>query len=466
MGQSSRKIRGRQAYKELRMSLMSFDERRQIEALGRGQLARLQLGKLNRVLAKTRSENAFYQQKLSNCPSSLESLEQLSEFPRTLKDELQPAEGEGPFARNLTYEVDRYVRLHQTSGSRGRPLIVLNSAEDWSWWMECWQYVLDAAQITSRDRALLAFSFGPFVGFWSAFDALVVRGALVIPGGGMNSLARIDMIQRADATALFCTPTYALRLAEVAAAHAIDLRPTTITRIVVAGEPGGSVPSVRARIQDAWDARVIDHSGSTEVGPWGYADRAGRGLYINEAEFLPEFISVKTGQPAEEGELSHLLLSTLGRLDSPVIRYQTGDLVRPMWTYDVSSAAAHDNIPDNARGSDRTRFVNRFVFLDGGVLGRADDMMIIRGVNVFPSAVEQILRSFPEVVEYRLTARKRGAMDELVVEVEDHLMQPQRIAEELGVRLGLAIEVRCVTAMSLPRFEGKGQRFVDERQSL
>ena len=103
------------------------------------------------------------------------------------------------------------------------------------------------------------------------------------------------------------------------------------------------------------------------------------------------------------------------------------------------------------------------MLLEGGVLGRADDMMIIRGVNIYPSAIEQILHSFPEVVEYRLTARKRGELDELVIEVEDHLEQPARIAEELRIRLGLKVEVRAVPAMSLPRFEGKGRRFVDER---
>jgi phenylacetate-CoA ligase len=152
---------------------------------------------------------------------------------------------------------------------------------------------------------------------------------------------------------------------------------------------------------------------------------------------------VETGQPAEGGELAHLVLTTLGRYGAPVIRYRTGDLVRPVWS------AAGDC---------------RFVLLDGGILGRADDMMIIRGMNVYPSAIEQILRSFPEVVEFRMTARKRGAMDELVVEVEDHLQQPDRIAEELRLRLGLKIDVRCAAAMSLPRFEGKGRRFVDLRQ--
>jgi phenylacetate-CoA ligase len=424
------------------MTATSFDVRRQIEALDRAALARLQLEKLNRLLPRVLAENAFYQRKLSGGRSELESLDQLAELPLTTKDELQPIAGGAPFAAHHTFPIERYVRYHQTSGTRGRPLAVLDTAEDWQWWIECWQYVLDAAQITPSDRVLLAFSFGPFVGFWSAFDALIARGALVLPGGGLGSLARIELMRRTETTTLFCTPTYALRLAEVAAEHQIQLTQLAVEKIVVAGEPGGSVPTVRQRIESQWGARVVDHSGATEVGPWGFADTAGRGLHVNEAEFIAEFLSVETGRPAIAGELSHLVLTTLGRVGAPVIRFRTGDLVRPIW-------------PESG--------TNRFVLLDGGVLSRADDMMIIRGMNVFPTAVEQILNSFPEVVEYRMIARKRGELDELVIEVEDHLMQPERIAEELRLRLGLKIEVRCVTAMSLPRFEGKGRRFVDQR---
>ncbi len=163
---------------------------------------------------------------------------------------------------------------------------------------------------------------------------------------------------------------------------------------------------------------------------------------MNEAQFLPEFISVETGRTAEEGELSELVLTTLGRAGSPVIRYRTGDLVRPTWT---------DDQPCN------------FVLLKGGVLGRADDMMIIRGVNVFPTAIEQILRSFPEVVEYRLTAYKESEMDQLRIELEDQLNKPDRVKQALRLRLGLRVEVECVPAGTLPRFEAKGKRFVDNR---
>lgn len=409
--------------------------------MDRAGLASWQLGKLNRVLSEARAENPLYREKLRSTPDRLGGIEQLAELPLTTKDELQPAGGER-YARNLTHDPSAYVRYHQTSGTRGRPLAVLDTAGDWAWWVRCWQHVLDAAGVEAGDRAALAFSFGPFIGFWSAFDALAARDVLVIPGGGMNTLARIDLIEKTGATRLFCTPNYAMHLAEAAHAHGVHLAELPIETIVVAGEPGGSVPAVRQRIEQAWAATVIDHAGATEVGAWGYGDAEGRGLRVIESEFVAEFLSVETGRPAADGELSHLVLTTLGRFGCPVIRYRTGDLVRPRRTDE---------------GSDR------FVFLEGGVLGRADDMLVIRGVNIFPTAVEQLLRGFPEVVDYRMTARKRGEMDELVIEVEDHLAQPGRIAEELRLRLGLRIDVRLAPAMSLPRSEGKSQRFVDLR---
>ena len=153
---------------------------------------------------------------------------------------------------------------------------------------------------------------------------------MVIPGGGINTLGRLDLMQRTEATVLLCTPTYALHLAEVAAQHKIDLAAhCKIRKIIVAGEAGGSIPATRTRIESAWGARVIDHSGASEVGPWGFADANDRGLHVLESEFIAEFISIDTGGPAQEGELAHLVLTSLGRYGMPVIRYLTGDLVRP-----------------------------------------------------------------------------------------------------------------------------------------
>jgi phenylacetate-CoA ligase len=424
------------------MSRTSFEERRRLERLAPQDLAAHQLARLNALLTRILPENRFYAEKLSNVRLPLRSLEELDQVPFTFKDELQGPHAGGDFAANLTYPIDHYVRYHRTSGTRGRPLAVLDTLADWNWWIDTWQFVLDAAGITPQDRALMAFSFGPFIGFWSAHDAVLARGALVIPTGAMSSVARLDLARAAQATCLFCTPSYALHLAEVAAQHQIDAAALPIRRIVVAGEPGGSVPAVRQRIEESWNAHVIDHAGASEIGPWGYALPQGTGLYVVESEFIAEFLSVETGHAAADGELSELVLTSLGRWGSPVIRYRTGDLVRPTWS---------------APGD------NRFVLLQGGVLGRADDMVIVRGVNIFPSSVDQILHSFPEIVEYRVIAHKEGALDGLTIEIEDRLDAPQRVADEFHLRLGLRVRVKTVPLGSLPRQEGKSKRFVDRR---
>jgi phenylacetate-CoA ligase len=424
------------------MLRLSAADRRRLEQLPREELRRHQLARLNELLKEARSHNRFYAEKLASVSLPLESLDQLAALPFTFKEELSTAKHDGEYAANLTYPLERYVRYHHTSGTRGRPLPVLDTADDWQWWLECWQFVLDAAEAGAEDRALLAFSFGPFIGFWSAHDAAVARGTLVIPSGGMSTLSRVEMLRRTRATILFSTPSYALRLAEVAHENHIDPASLEVRRIIVAGEPGGSVPALRRRIETTWNARLIDHAGASEIGPWGYGDKDGRGLFVLESEFIAEFRSLATGERAADGEEAELVLTSLGRFGSPVVRYRTGDIVRPRW--------------GQVDG-------NGFVLLEGGVLGRADDMLIVRGVNVFPSAVEQILRSFPEVVEYRVTVAKQGTLDALLVEIEDRLNDPARIARELKLRIGLKAEVRTAPLGSLPRFEGKGKRFHDQR---
>lgn len=418
------------------------NERQQIQRLDAEQLNVHQLDRLNQLLSDILPTNEFYQTKFGKSNLQLDSLEALVELPYTYKSELMGDEASAGFARNLTYPIGEYCRFHRTSGTRGRPLIVLDTQRDWQWWMESWQYVLDSADLVAADRVMMAFSFGPFIGFWSAFDAAVERGCLVAPSGAMTTLARLELLRSIEATVIFCTPSYALHMAEVARENQIDVADLAVRAIIVAGEPGGSIASIRHQIESFWNAKVVDHSGASEVGPWGFADPADRGLYVNEAEFIAEFISIGSGEPADDGELAELVLTGLGRSGSPVIRYRTGDLVKPTWNDDQDS---------------------NFVLLPGGVLGRTDDMMIVRGVNVFPSSIEQILRSFPEIVEYRMTAFKQAALDQLKIEIEDRLQQPERVKQELNLRLGFRVEVECVPLGTLPRFETKGNRFIDKR---
>jgi len=418
-------------------------------ANARAQLDALKLERLRGLVQTILPHNRFYAAKLGRVSHELPSLDALEQWPFTFKEELVEAAAAAGIPGNLTWPPDRYVRFHQTSGTHGRPLPVFDTADDWAWWMACWESILDRGGVRPGDRVLVASSFGPYAGFWSCFDAVLSRRAMAIPTGGMTTLARLELARSLEATVLVATPSYALHLAEVAADHKLDLEHLPIRLLIVAGEPGGSMPAVRSRIREAWGAKLLDHAGATEVGPWGVGDLEGRGLDVIEPWFHPEFLAVKTGRPAGPGELSELVLTTLGRSGGPVIRYRTGDLVRPRWP-----------TPDEIAAGECP-----WVRLEGGILGRADDMLVIRGVNVFPGAIDDIVRSFPEVVEYRLTASTRESLDALTLEIEDRLGDPGRVARELQVRLGLRVEVVSVPSGSLPRFEGKGRRIVDRRDA-
>ena len=418
--------------------------------LSRSALDAHKLDRLRGLLRTILPHNRFYAEKLARVgdATAVADLTDLAAWPFTSKEELVAAAADGTPA-NLTWPVDRYVRYHQTSGTHGRPLPVFDTAADWQWWMECWREILARGGVGPGDRVFVASSFGPYAGFWSGFEGALAAGAMAIPGGGLSTRGRIELARSLRATVLVATPGYALHLAEVAVAEKLDPRGLGVRLVIVAGEPGGSLPAVRSQLGELWGAKVLDHAGATEVGPWGVGDLCGPGLDVLEPWFHPEFISTETGTAAGPGELSELVLTTLGRVGAPVIRYRTGDLVRPQWPSAAAIAAG---------AAPAVRLV-------GGILGRTDDMLVIRGVNVFPGAIDDIVRGFPEVVEYRVIVRSRDSLDELAVEVEDRLAAPERVAREFQVRLGLRIDVRAVPPGSLPRFEGKARRFVDERRT-
>ncbi len=408
------------------------------------QLARLQLG-LTRVLP----HNRFYEEKLlaNRASLTLRSLDDLSSLPFTSKQELVADQELHPlFGSNLTYPLNEYVRLHQTSGTTGRPLKVLDTQESWDWWAECWTSVYQAAGVTRDDIVFLAFSFGPFIGFWSAYEGAKRLGALTVPGGGMDSLQRLSAIQEIDATVLVCTPSYALHLAEVAQEHGLDMRLSNVRITIHAGEPGASIPATRERIQSAWNARAYDHAGMTEMGAFGFACAEQQGLHVNESEFIAEILDPNTNQPVHEGQTGELVLTNLGRWGSPAIRYRTGDLVR--------------------HGGYSCPCGRTFLMLPGGVLGRVDDMLIIRGVNVYPSALANILHRFPEVSEYRVIVTSEGPMDEIALQVECPPHLKSAIADELHIALNLRVPIETVAPGTLPRFELKARRVDDRRNKV
>ena len=389
--------------------------------------------RLSSKLPELRKKNPFYRARLPDRASALRDLPFTTKAELSLDQAQQP-----PFGTNLTYPLDRYVRLHQTSGTTGRPLRLLDTAESWEWWRECWQPIFRAAGVNARDRIFFAFSFGPFVGFWSAFAGAERLGALCLTGGAMTTTERVAAIVATEATVLMSTPTYALRLAEAAREENIDLVRSALRVSIHAGEPGASIPAIRERIEKELGVEAFDHTGATEVGAHGFSCSARDGVHINESEFIAEILDARTGEATDEGE-GELVLTNLGRWCMPVIRYRTGDRVQAV---------------RGACSCGRT-----LVKLAGGIAGRVDDMVTVRGVNVFPSAIEAIVRRFDGVGEYRVELARVREMDELRCVVE----APADVAERLGGAIHRELGIRClveaVAPGTLPRFEMKAKRF-------
>lgn len=419
-----------------------------LETLGREALQQVQLKKFQLMLDTILPRNGFYSQKFAPLPiaspTDIRSYDELRLLPFTTKSELSSDQAQNPpYGSNLTFERNRYTRVHQTSGTTGEPLRCLDTEESWAWWARSWKTVYHAAGVTASDRVFFAFSFGPFIGFWSAYEGARLIGALSFPGGGMSSYQRVKSILANDISVLVCTPTYALHLAEVAEHEGLDLRKSGVKTTIHAGEPGASLPGTKARIEELWGARCFDHAGATEVGAWGFGCSAQRGLHVNEAEFIAEIIDPVTGVPAREGEL---VITNLGRLGMPVIRYRTGDRVKQS---------------DEPCPCGRT-----YLMLEGGVIGRVDDVIIIRGVNVFPSAIENIVRRFPEVAEFAVDVLRPHELDEVAIRIETTARADEvsaAIEKELRAGLGLRVHVTVVPVGSLPRFDLKARRFNDQR---
>ncbi len=425
-----------------------------VEQLDRDRLAVGQGRRLSELLQAVQGRNPFYTRKLAEAgidASTLRLPEDFRKLPLTTKAELNADQAANPpWGTALTEPLGRYTRYCQTSSSTGRPLRWIDTNESWQWLLECWKAVYRGARVEPGDRVFFPFSFGPFLGFWAGFEAGPQIGLHCVPGGGMSSQIRLSMIESIGATVVCCTPTYALRLAEIAEhEHRRPLSEGTVRMLIVAGEPGGSIPATRDRIERSWGARVIDHHGLTEVGPVSFECWEAPGsLHINEAEFIAEILDPKTGLEVSDGQTGELVLTNLGRTASPVIRYRTGDIV--------------------VRCSDPCRCGRTWARLEGGILGRADDMVNIRGVNVYPVGIESVVRRLPEVVEFRSVVSRHGSMRSLRLEIEvapefeDSNAVASRVAYHLREALGLSVNVHVVESGTLPRFEMKANRFVVE----
>ncbi|MGB7219270.1 MAG: AMP-binding protein [Vicinamibacterales bacterium] len=427
------------------------------ERLDRSALAAHQSRRLKELLGAIHGRNVFYTRKFDDAGlgrAALDALpfpDGLRALPFTTKAELvADQQAAPPWGTVLTEPVERYTRYNQTSSTTGRPLKWLDTNDSWQWMVDCWKAVYRGARVATADRILFAFSFGPFLGFWTAFDAAWQIGAHAVPAGGMSSQQRLALVDTIAPTVVVCTPTYALRLAEVAEQRqgARPLAESSVRTIVVAGEPGGSIPATRERIERNWGARVIDHHGLTEVGPVSFECWEGPGfLHLNEPEYICEVLDSATLEAVPDGQPGELVITNLGRSASPVIRYRTGDVV--------------------VRRLEPCACGRTLARLEGGILTRTDDMINVRGVNVYPSAIESVVRQFEEVLEFRSTISRQASMRALSLEIEvpgsvDPAPIVIRLAQRLRDALGLTVPIHVAPAGSLPRFEMKARRFVIE----
>jgi len=399
--------------------------------------------RLSALLTRLRTDNPFQARKLA-VAGSIDSLEAFKkQVPLTTKEELaMDQDAHPPYGSNRTEPDAAYIRYSQTSGTQGRPLRWLDTAQTWQWMLDCWQLVFDAAGVRRAETLYFAFSFGPFLGFWTAWDAAVQRGCRCVPGGGVGTAARTEMLRASGATVLLCTPTYAVRLGEYLRAHEIV---NQVRLLIIAGEPGGSAPETRRRILDGWPgAAVVDHHGMTETGPVSVQCPGSASiLRALEEDYIVEVIDPETLAAVPMGGSGELVLTNLGRGAMPLLRYRTGDLVR--------------TVPGEAGALDTRRFIG----FEGGILGRRDDMIVVRGVNLQPLAVECVVRRFEGIGEFRVLIEEKRGMIEARLEIE--AVDPcivHQLEEALEAAFALRLPVALAAPGSLPRFEMKSSRWV------
>lgn len=428
-----------------------------LETLPRADLKKLQLAKFKRQLSRVYTQSAFYKKKLDEAgihPDHIQTLDDIHRIPITTKEELQQLQSDPknfPYGPCLALPTERVATYHQTSGTTGKPIRQADSREDWEWWIECWATFLWAQGFRPHDRVFIPFSYGVFVAFWAGHYACEKIGCEVVAGGGLSTQDRLLKLQELEATAVLCTPTYGLHMAEVAEEMGLRLADFSVNKMVCAGEPGASIPATKQRLENYWGASVFDHAGATEGGAWGFGclDEPSD-LHINEAFFMVEILHPDTGGPVACGEEGELIITPLDRQAQPYLRFSLKDM-----------ALFSDELCKCGR---------TFARLKGGILGRRDDLTKVRGVLFSPTSVEAVVRAVDQLGdEFQVVVEKKGNLDEITLkaelkeniqitnELETHLIQ------ELRLTSGLRFNLELVPMGTLPRFEVKAKRFQDLR---
>lgn len=427
----------------------------EVETVSTDEMAMLQFKKLETLLKKVYASNQFYKEKFKQhgiSPQDIRFTDNLHKLPFTTKREFEEDQEKHPlFGTNLTEPLENYVQYHQTSGTTGKPLKFLDTKESWEWRGRVACYILNGAGVNKDDRILFPFNFGPYTAFWVIYEAAYKLGVLIIPTGGWNSLQRLECLIENKATVIPTTPTYALALARAAEENGIDLTLSSVESLLLTGEPGALIPNVREKLGKIWNARCFDYIGMTEVGTWGFqCTEESNGVHIIESEFIAEIVDPKTGISVQEGEVGELVLTNLGRSCMPAIRYRTGDLVK---------------VNKGICPCGRT-----FRILEGGVLGRRDEMIVIRGVNVFPNVLANVVESYIQAGDnYQIEVYKQRGIDEIAIKLEikeegNRETIQSAVQHEIKRKINLRVDVDVVPIGTFPKLDYKAKRFIDRRK--
>jgi phenylacetate-CoA ligase len=417
-------------------------------------LRQLQFKRLKSLVKRVYEKVPLYRQKFDDAsisPDSLNTLEDLQRFPFTYKDDLRQSFPYKMFAVPLK----DIVEIHASSGTTGQVTVVGYTRQDIDTWSEVMARTLGCGGATPDDIVHIAYGYGLFTGGLGLHYGALKMGASIIPMSGGNTKRQVQIMRDFGSTVLACTPSYALYMAEVAAEEGIDFKALKLKSGIFGAEPWSD--GMRREIEAKLNLSAHDIYGLSEIiGPGVAAEcEAKDGLHLNEDHFYPEIIDPVTGQLLPPGSRGELVISTLTKEGIPLVRYRTRDITQ----FKAEPCAC-------GRTSVR---MNR-------VSGRSDDMLIIRGVNVFPSQIEQILMDIEGTEpHYQVIIDRSGQLDEVTVEVEvseklfsDEIKKleqlERKVEKEIDSQLGISVDVKLVEPQTIQRSEGKAKRVIDKRE--
>jgi phenylacetate-CoA ligase len=431
-----------------------------LETLPREKIRQLQLKKFKKIFKWTYERSKFHRKIYDDAgltPEDIRSFEDIRRVPSVEKSMMRDIQRKAPFPYGdaLCVPLEEVAVFRQTSGTTGQPVYQPDTWQDWEWWTECWSYILWAQGYRPKDRVFIPFGYNIFVAFWAGHYAAEKIGCEVIPGGVLDTKARILKIRELQATAMMGTPTYILGMAETAQSK-MEINPSelTIDKITCAGECGASIPSTKRRLEKAWGAKVYDHAGATEIGAWSFEcqDQPG-GLHVNDALFLVEIADVETGDIIEgPGRRGKMIITALDRQAQPCVRFDSKDVIE--WADEPCSCGRTSRL------------------IKGGVVGRADDITKVKGVLLAPSAIEEVVHGVDGLGdEYEVIVDRVGHTDQIKLKVEvlpeaqdQCQLVESKLADQLRLKTNLRYDIEICGCETLPRYEVKAKRFKDLRK--